>query len=135
MDAIGTAQTGDVTLHAKFTKAITYELDGGTNAASNPASYVEGIGVSSLAAATKTGHSFLGWYLNGSPVTAIGANQTGDITLSAQWQANSYYIRYELDGGTNGSNPPTYTYGIDELNRQMRMEFLHISVVCWLFGS
>lgn len=112
VDAIGTAQTGDVTLHAKFTKAITYELDGGTNAASNPASYVEGIGVSSLAAATKTGHSFLGWYLNGSPVTAIGANQTGDITLSAQWQANSYYIRYELDGGTNGSNPPTYTYGI-----------------------
>ena len=111
VESISATQTANITLYAKFTKPISYELDGGVNAESNPASYVEGVGVPSLASPTKTGHGFLGWYLNDSQVTAIGTDQTGDIMLSARWQANTYNIDYKLDGGTNGNNPTTYTYG------------------------
>ena len=36
---------------------------------------------------------------------------SGDKTLYAKFIPNSYDIEYELDGGTNGSNPVKYTYG------------------------
>ena len=112
VESVDATRTESITLYAKFTRKITYALDGGTNGAGNPESYVEGIGVASLAEATRTGYTFGGWQLNGSTVTSIGADQTGDITLSAQWTPNSYPISYELDGGTNdGSNPGSFTYG------------------------
>ena len=34
---------------------------------------------------------------------------TEDLTLYAQWTANTYAITYDLDGGTASGNPETYT--------------------------
>ena len=90
---------------------ITYELDGGTNSASNPDTYLEGKEVVDLATPSKEGYTFAGWYTDATfaadkKVTSIDVDQTGDITLYAKFELGSYGITYELDGGTNGAGNP-----------------------------
>lgn len=88
---ISATKTGDMILYAKFIVndfQITYELDGGTNGAGNPTGYVYGLGVSSLADATKEGYTFDGWFTDASftvPVTSISASRTGDVKLYAKF--------------------------------------------------
>ena len=65
---------------------ISYELNGGTNATANPATYTYGVGVSELSDPTKDGYIFAGWTLNGNAVTSISTTQLGNITLTAQWE-------------------------------------------------
>lgn len=93
--SISASQTGDLTLYAKFTPvdySISYELNGGTNGAGNPASYTYGTGVSSFADASKANHTFNGWYTTsdfaaGTQVTSISATQGGNVTLYAKFTA------------------------------------------------
>ncbi len=74
--------------NSEKTSKISYVLNGGMNAAENPSTYIEGIGVGSFASATKIDTIFDGWYLDAAftqKVTSIEANQTGDITLYAKF--------------------------------------------------
>ena len=93
---------------------ITYELNGGTNAEANPATYTVESEAISLADASRTGYTFGGWYetsdFSGSVVTSIAQGSTGNRKLYAKWAVIEYTITYELDGGTNAeSNPAKYT--------------------------
>ncbi len=92
--------TDDWTFYAKVeatvvlptTSPITYVLNGGVNASTNPSSYIEGEGVATLAAATKDGYTFEGWYTDSActnKVTSISATATGSITLYAKWTENA----------------------------------------------
>jgi uncharacterized repeat protein (TIGR02543 family) len=125
LTSIPTGSTGDKTFYAKWNPpvaayTITYELDGGTNAGANPATYTAANLPLTLAAPTRTGgYTFEGWYTNsgftGTAVTAIPAGTTGDKTFYAKWtppaeEPETYTITYVLDGGINaGTNPATYT--------------------------
>lgn len=79
---------------------ITYVLNGGTNAAGNPTTYADNVGVASFANPTRTGYQFGGWYDNasftGSPVTNIPAGSSGDKTLYAKWNIG---LTYNTTGG------------------------------------
>ena len=102
---------------SKYTRStITYVLNGGTNAESNPDSYYEGKTEVILADAEKEGCTFEGWYNDAdftTRVTSIPTTQRGPVVLYAKFTANNYNIFYELDGGSNGEgNPDSYTYGI-----------------------
>ena len=73
---------GDKDLYARWeliTYSITYHLDGGVNNASNPDKYAINLPLT-LAAPTKEGHIFLGWYetadFSGEAVTKIVAGTT-----------------------------------------------------------
>ena len=107
--------TGDITLYAKWEPVnytITYELEGGTNAPENPASYNVESETITLEAPTKDKYDFKGWYKDAeftTQVTEIPQGSTGNITLYAKWELVSYAITYELDGGTNApENPAGY---------------------------
>ena len=111
------AQTGNLTLYAKWEAAryaISYVLDGGTNASSNPAAYTYGDTVV-LADPTKDHAVFGGWYLDAGftkPVETIAPTEYGDMTFYAKWTPQAYSIYYVLNGGTNAdANPDTYAYG------------------------
>lgn len=88
--ALPVGRTEDITLTAKWYKNafIVYQLNGGTNAGENPSSYAEGLGTE-LAAPTKEGATFEGWYLtsdfSGEAIASISTKQTGQITLYAKW--------------------------------------------------
>ena len=94
--------------------SITYELNGGTNAPENPASYNVETETITLKDPVKAGYTFEGWYMaedfTGNAVTEIVQGSTGDITLYAKWvKEGDYTITYVLDGGTNTpENPPSY---------------------------
>ena len=93
---------------------IPYNLGGGTNASGNPATYTIQSTTITLAAPTRTGYTFGGWYANsgltGNQVTTIASGSTGNVELWAKWTPTQYTITYNLGGGTNhGDNPSTYT--------------------------
>ncbi|MBR1402658.1 MAG: InlB B-repeat-containing protein, partial [Treponema sp.] len=84
-----TMPAGNVTVSATFTAIsyeITYNLDGGTNASANPATYTIGSDDIILSNASKDGYTFSGWQnADGETVTKIAKGTTGDITLTATW--------------------------------------------------
>ncbi len=90
------AVTGATTLYAKWTAVIytvTYNLDGGTNHADNPANYTVETAAVTLQNPTKTGYSFVGWENeSGNPVTVIAGGSAGDIALYAKWEVLSNNI-------------------------------------------
>ncbi|MBP3505803.1 MAG: InlB B-repeat-containing protein [Lachnospiraceae bacterium] len=95
--------------------SITYELNGGTNASTNPNTYYEGKEAVVFADASKTGYTFEGWYSDANfttQVTAIPITQTGAVNLCAKFTPNTYGITYELNGGSVTGNPSSYTYGV-----------------------
>ena len=90
---------------------ITYTLDGGTNAANNPADYTVETATITLAEASKDGYTFGGWYSDAAftadnEVTEIATGSTGPKEFFAKF-SETYNITYTLDGGTNAANNPT----------------------------
>ncbi|GAX48268.1 InlB B-repeat-containing protein [Pseudolactococcus reticulitermitis] len=122
---IPSTATGTKYLYAHWNYTITYELDGGVNG-TNPTHYEFGTGVTSFENATKTGHTFLGWYdkaSGGNKVASISATEKEDKILYAHWRVDDYAINYELDGGENDpANPDQYTYGIGVSNLEPAMK-------------
>ena len=116
--AIGTAETGEKVFYAKWTPhsySITYNLNGGTNAGTNPANYTIESETITLADPSKTGYNFSGWYTDASfteasKVTEIAQGTTGDQAFYAKWEAVNYAITY-MDGENviSGLTPATYT--------------------------
>ena len=95
--SIAAGTTGDITLTAAWTVIdynITYNLDGGTNAEENPATYTVENAVT-FAAPTKAGYTFKGWVdANGDPITGIAAGTIGDVEVTATWEIVKYTITY-----------------------------------------
>lgn len=102
---VNTVINQDTVLYIKVANGlITYELNGGVNAASNKG-YYESITAVSIADATKGGSVFGGWYTDSTfetLFTGIAQGRTGDITLYAKWvdNANQYILYYNANGGT-----------------------------------
>ncbi|MCR4853834.1 MAG: InlB B-repeat-containing protein, partial [Prevotella sp.] len=114
---IAKGSTGDRSYTATWTLipyAITYNLNGGTNADGNPATYTVETSTFTLDAPTRTGYTFDGWYSNEGCTepanTTIDKGSTGDRTFYAKWTPTTYNITYNLAGGTVATaNPTTYT--------------------------
>lgn len=116
--SISSSDIGAKTLYAKYipnTYEIDYELSGGSNASSNPASYQYGTGVASFDDAKKEGYLFEGWYTDKGytiKVTALTGTDMGDKTLYAAFTPCSYAINYVTkEGAFNENNPSEYVYG------------------------
>ena len=112
-----TMGTTDATITAKWkatTYNITYNLNGGTNAKGNPATYTIESNRITLADPTRVGYTFTGW--TGTNVTipqkgiTIEKGSIGAKNYIANWTPIEYGITYTLNGGTNGlGNPAKYT--------------------------
>lgn len=97
---------GNTVLHAKWKPIsydIAYELNGGNNHSSNPATYTVETAVN-LEAPTRAGYAFAGWNTaadgSGSVVTEIPVGSYGAKTLYALWTAleQTYEIHHMLQG-------------------------------------
>ena len=91
---------------------IKYNLNGG--AANNVTEYSVEDEAFTLTAPTRTGYTFIGW--TGTDLTQSTMNVTistgshGDRTYTANWQANSYSVSFDVAGGNSALNDATYTY-------------------------
>ncbi|MDO4198368.1 MAG: Ig-like domain-containing protein, partial [Erysipelotrichaceae bacterium] len=109
----------DVTLYAVYENieyTITYVMNGGTNAASNPYKYTVESDTITLADPSKTGYTFAGWYSDAEFNTqsnSIPKGSIGNKTFYAKWTPNSdtvyktYHYTEELDGTWNLHNTVT----------------------------
>ena len=96
-------------------KSITYNTNGGTLGADAPEYFFVGQGLATLPTPTHPdGATFDGWYDNaaceGTPVTAIGADASADVTLYAKWKSGKI-IYYTNGGAVSGDAPANYLYG------------------------
>lgn len=109
-----------VTLYAQWVPAytVTFDPNGGTGAMSPESGAVPF--TLELNAFTRNGFTFTGWNTvaaGGGTAYANGAtySTTADVTLYAQWSANSYTITFNANGGTgtmsneSGTLPITLT--------------------------
>ena len=106
-----------ITFHPEGTKhSVTY-AKGATDATGTPptqADVVEGK-TFTVAANTfsRTGYSFDGWS-DGSSTYQPNSKYTmgtSDVTLTAQWEANSYNLAYDANGGTGTVAGGSHAYG------------------------
>ena len=133
--------TENVTYYGKYVGqeyTISYQPNGGTNAGTNPVTYVYGVGVSSFAPAIKSDCTFGGWYSDPTfqtKVEKIGPTETGNKTLYAKWNTKTYDVKWVNAGDTSITKvthgdtvaPPTtptkaedtkYTYAFKHWSKQ-----------------
>jgi uncharacterized repeat protein (TIGR02543 family) len=103
----------DAAVFDPITYAITYNLNGGTNHAGNPAGYniTEAI---TLEDPSRTGYVFGGWFTTaaftaGTDITSIPLGSTGNVTLYAKWDIITFFITYDNLNGAGHTNALTYT--------------------------
>ncbi|MEY8460689.1 InlB B-repeat-containing protein [Eggerthellaceae bacterium 24-137] len=84
---------------------VAYKLNGGTNHASNAATYT---GTLALKNPTRAGYQFDGWYTDAKFTKKVTKLSGGDATLYAKW-SRPYKITYKLNKGKNNkANPSKY---------------------------
>ena len=86
------------------TYAVTLNTGGGTINSGNVTGYTYGVSATLPTDVTRTGYTFKGWYgnenLTGSPVTAISNTETGNKEYWAKWEANTYTVTFDPNGGS-----------------------------------
>ena len=108
----------DTTLYAVWraaTYTVTYNANGGSGA---PARQTKTHGIDlnlSNGAPTRTGYDFLGWAASNSATAAQyrpgdAYTADADITLYAVWQAKTYTISYDANGGSGEPADQTKTH-------------------------
>lgn len=92
--SIAEGSTGAITLTANWEikeYTISYNLDDGTNADTNPATYTVETDDITLAEPTKQGYIFQGWtygsQLTPTKTVTIAKGTTGDLTYTANWES------------------------------------------------
>lgn len=109
------SKTYSVPALPKYT--ISYNANGGSGAPSNQ---TKTYGVSLTLSSTKptrSGHSFLGWSASlsaATPTWRAGGSYTNDAsdTLYAVWEANTYTIKYDVNGGRGTIDNGIKTHGV-----------------------
>lgn len=126
----------DLVLYAKWEVVdytISYEMDGGINAAGNPTTYNINSDDIVLAAPNKEGASFDGWFYNyengefSNRATQISKGSSfGDKTLYAKWTPIKYTIHY-LSGSTIAKTIPSVEkeHGVNIQLKGAVEEFAH----------
>ena len=98
------------TLYAKWALEpydINYELVGGNNNVNNPSSYDIETPTIVFQKPTKDGHNFDGWFYDDGytmRATQITQGTTGDKTLYAKWEINTYTIVYMSGVSVEGTS-------------------------------
>nr|WP_280635864.1 InlB B-repeat-containing protein [Bifidobacterium ruminantium] len=108
--------TGDVTLYAHWSvNSYTLAFDGNSGKASESSRTVQyGSQYGTLPTATRTGHTFQGWYTaksggtKVSPSTTMGAANT---TLYAHWSVNAYTLAFDGNSGKASESSRKVQYG------------------------
>ena len=94
---------------------LSYTLNGGTVATANKTKYTIETATFMLNNPTKTGYTFKGWTgSNGSTAStsvSIAKGSTGNKSYTANWTPNTYYVKYNANGGSGSMSNSTHTYG------------------------
>ncbi len=111
-DCSATAVNGIVALEVNYYIIRSYVTEGGTQW--GIANIREGNTMSAPGTPGYTGYDFVNWTRDGAAYD-FSTPVTAKFDLVAQWTPKIYSITYNLDDGTNGNNPATYTIETDTI--------------------
>ncbi|MDD6469432.1 MAG: leucine-rich repeat protein [Bacilli bacterium] len=93
---------------------ISYNLNGGINDSRNPSSYKIVDSDIILRDPTRTGYTFIGWTCSQISVPTKGvkieSGTTGNLSFEANWQANTYNVTIDLNGGESDKASYSFVY-------------------------
>lgn len=105
-----------VSIPALTKYTVSYNANGGSGAPSSQSKYYGKTLTLSSTKPSRTGYTFKGWATSssGSVAYASGASYTANasVTLYAVWQANTYTVKYNANGGTGAPSNQTKTHGV-----------------------
>ena len=104
------------TTYSPPTYTITFKGNSNTGGSMTNVSGIPCEGSTTLVANgyTRTGYTFNGWKDAGGKTytdKATISNITSNITLTAQWKANTYYVKFNANNGSGTMSNQTFTYG------------------------
>ncbi len=115
---------------------ITYNLNGGDNHSSNPTGFDLNSEAIVLLPPTRAGYTFVGWYNSADFAEAVTIIETGtysDVELWAKWEANSYTVTFDSNGGVETFDNMTVvfdsTYELPTPTRE------HFTFIGWYSGD
>lgn len=107
--------SGSISIPAKTSYSIKYNANGGSGAPSSQTKWYGTTLTLSSTKPTRTGYTFKGWATSasGSVSYASGASYTSNasVTLYAVWQAITYTVKFDANGGSGAPGNQTKTYG------------------------
>ena len=108
--------SGSISVAAKTSYKINYNANGGSGAPSAQTKW-HGTNITlSSTKPTRTGYIFKGWATSasGSVAYTVGASYTANaaVTLYAVWQAVTYKVTYNPNGGSGAPGQQTKKYGV-----------------------
>ena len=118
-DFVADVVTADMTLYAKWGRgAITIAFDskGGSSVDERRISQGDSLG-DNLPTPTRTGYTFRGWFADSGCVgdRIYGTTTfTSSTTLYAKWEANTYTIKFDANGGVGSMAAIDAVYGVDK---------------------
>ena len=118
VDRVGGTMTCSTsyTIPALTKYTISYNANGGSGAPSSQSKYYGKTLTLSKTKPSRTGYTFKGWATStsGSVSYAAGASYTANasVTLYAVWQANTYTVKYNANGGSGAPSNQTKTHGV-----------------------
>lgn len=118
IDRVGGTMTCSTsyTIPALTKYTVSYNANGGSGAPSSQSKYYGKTLTLSGTKPSRTGYTFKGWATSsgGSVTYASGASYTANAstTLYAVWQAKTYTVKYNANGGTGAPSNQTKTHGV-----------------------
>lgn len=118
IDRVGGTMTVSTsyTIPALTKYTVSYNANGGSGAPASQSKYYGKSLTLSSTKPTRTGYTFKGWATSstGSATYTSGASYTANasVTLYAVWQANTYTVKYNANGGTGAPSSQTKTHGV-----------------------
>ena len=122
VENLASEQDAAVTLYAVWTAnayTVKFDANGGTGTmADQPMTYDQSAALRANAFA-RTGYTFAGWatsasgakaYADGASVENLASAQGATVTLYAVWTANTYTVKFAVNGGTGTMADQTMTY-------------------------
>lgn len=110
-------------LYAKWTPityTVSYSCNGGTGSTSSSSHTYGSAKNLTSNGCSRTGYSFNGWntnssgtgtnYSNAQSVSNLTSTNGGTVTLYAKWQANTYTITYDNNGGSGGPGSQNFVF-------------------------
>lgn len=119
VDRVGTTMYASrtVTIPALSSHTISYNANGGSGAPASQTKWYGFILTLSSTIPSRTGYTFKGWATSasGSVAYAAGGQYGNDenVTLYAVWQAHTYTVSYNANGGSGAPASQTKTYGVN----------------------
>ena len=109
--------SGSISVAAKDKYTISYNANGGSGA---PGSQTKWAGTNitlSSSKPTRTGYTFAGWATSASGSVSYQPGATyssnASVTLYAKWNAITYTVSYNANGGSGAPGNQTKTYGVN----------------------